>query len=82
MFTCGWLALNGGMPTSNSYKIMPTDHQSAVVPAKDIKLNNGTSTEYFNHTNIWRLIKYWKKFYNGYQDNEPCPIPRSISGAK
>lgn len=30
--TCGVDALNGGIPTSNSYRITPTDHQSAVAP--------------------------------------------------
>lgn len=32
VLTCGCSALKGGMPTINSNKMMPTDHQSAVVP--------------------------------------------------
>lgn len=32
--TCGFGALNGGIPTSSSKRITPTDHQSAVIPAR------------------------------------------------
>ncbi|RHN52265.1 hypothetical protein MtrunA17_Chr6g0478611 [Medicago truncatula] len=31
---CGCSALKGGIPTSNSNKMTPTDHQSAVYAAK------------------------------------------------